>query len=62
MAKQSILVIDDEPAIRDMLQIALDAAGFKVELAEDAKQAYPIIIDTQPVSYTHLPLPTTPYV
>ena len=41
MAKQSILVIDDEPAIRDMLQIALDAAGFKVELAEDAKQAYP---------------------
>ena len=48
MAKQSILVIDDEPAIRDMLQIALDAAGFNVELAEDAKQAYPIIIDTPP--------------
>ena len=48
MAKQSILVIDDEPAIRDMLQIALDAAGFKVGLAEDAKQAYPIIIDTLP--------------
>ena len=48
MAKQSILVIDDEPAIRDMLQIALDAAGFKVGLAEDAKQAYPIIIDTPP--------------
>ena len=49
MAKQSILVIDDEPAIRDMLQIALDAAGFKVVLAEDAKQAYPIIIHTPPV-------------
>ena len=48
MAKQSILVIDDEPAIRDMLQIALDAAGFKVVLAEDAKQAYAIIIDTPP--------------
>ena len=48
MAKQSILVIDDEPAIRDMMQIALDAAGFKVGLAEDAKQAYPIIIDTPP--------------
>ena len=48
MAKQSILVIDDEPAIRDMLQIALDAAGFKVVSAEDAKQAYPIIIDTPP--------------
>ena len=48
MAKQSILVIDDEPAIRDLLQIALDAAGFKVGLAEDAKQAYPIIIDTPP--------------
>ena len=48
MAKQSILVIDDEPAIRDMLQIALDAAGFKVGLAEDAKQAYSIIIDTPP--------------
>ena len=48
MAKQSILVIDDEPAIRDMLQIALDAAGCKVVLAEDAKQAYSIIIDTPP--------------
>ena len=48
MAKQSILVIDDERAIRDMLQIALDAAGFKVVLAEDAKQAYHIIIDTPP--------------
>ena len=48
MAKQSILVIDDQPAIRDMLQIALDAAGFKVGLSEDAKQAYPIIIDTPP--------------
>ena len=48
MAKQSILVIDDEPAIRDMLQLALDAGGFKVGLAEDAKQAYPIIIDTPP--------------
>ena len=48
MAKQSILVIDDEPAIRDMLQIALDAAGFKVELAEDEKQEYPIFIDTPP--------------
>ena len=48
MAKQRILVIDDEPAIRDMLKIALDAAGFKVVLAEDAKQAYPIIIDTPP--------------
>ena len=48
MAKQSILVIDDEPAIRGMLQLALDAAGFKVGLAEDAKQAYPIIIDTPP--------------
>ena len=48
MGKQSSLVIDDEPAIRDMLQIALDAAGFKVGLAEDAKQAYPIIIDTPP--------------
>ena len=48
MTKQSILVIDDEPAIRDMLNITLDAAGFQVKLAEDAKQAYPIIIDTPP--------------
>ena len=48
MAKQSILVIDDELAIRDMLNIALDAAGFQVKLAENAKQAYPIIIDTPP--------------
>ena len=53
MAKQSILVIDDEPAIRDMLQIALDAAGFKVVLAEDAKQAYPNIITGTLISSHH---------
>lgn len=37
--KNTILIVDDEPQIRKMLGIYLDAAEFKVEEAENGKQA-----------------------
>ncbi len=37
--KSTILIVDDEPQIRKMLSIYLDAAEFRVEEAETGKQA-----------------------
>ena len=48
MPKHTILLVDDEAAIRDMLSIALDAAGYNVLQAENAQQAHAIIIDRHP--------------
>ena len=48
MPKHRILIVDDEAAIRDMLSIALDAAGFNVLEAKDAQLAHASIIDNQP--------------
>ncbi|MFT7299909.1 MAG: two-component system phosphate regulon response regulator PhoB, partial [Porticoccus sp.] len=39
MSKKTILVVDDEPAIRDMINTALYAAGFYCLQAESAQQA-----------------------
>lgn len=48
MPKQIILVVDDEPAIREMLCMALEAASFSVIQAENAQQAHAQIIDRHP--------------
>lgn len=48
MPNQRILVVDDEAPIRDMLNIALEAAGFQVMVAENAQQAHGSIIDDRP--------------
>jgi two-component system phosphate regulon response regulator PhoB len=48
MPKHTVLIVDDEAAIRDMLCIALEAAGFNVLDAENAQQAHATIIDRQP--------------
>ena len=48
MPKHTVLIVDDEAAIRDMLSIALEAAGFNVLDAENAQQAHATIIDRQP--------------
>jgi two-component system phosphate regulon response regulator PhoB len=48
MPKHRILIVDDEAAIRDMLSIALETAGFNVLQAENAQQAHASIIDNQP--------------
>lgn len=48
MPKHTVLIVDDEAAIRDMLCIALEAADFNVMDAENAQQAHAKIIDGQP--------------
>jgi two-component system phosphate regulon response regulator PhoB len=48
MPKHTILLVDDEAASRDMLAIALEAAGYNVLQAENAQQAHACIIDRYP--------------
>ena len=48
MPKHTILLVDDETAIRDMLSLALEAADYNVLVAENAQQAHATIIDRHP--------------
>ena len=48
-----VWLADDDEAIRIVLEESLKDAGFNIRTFETA---------TDPVSYTHLTLPTTPYV
>ena len=44
----SILVVDDEPAVRDLLSANLQRAGYKVMTAGDVPQAEALVRDTRP--------------
>ena len=68
---ERILVVDDEKAIADLVGIYLTKEGFDVQIAYSGADAAKAILeqefdlallDVMPVSYTHLTLPTTPYV
>lgn len=48
MSESTILIVDDEPAIRDMVGITLDLAGFKSISAANALEAHISIIDKKP--------------
>lgn len=48
MSRHSILIVDDEPAIREMVTMALELAGFAVLEAEDALSAHAMIVDLRP--------------
>ena len=48
MTEQTVLIIDDEAAIRDMVSIALEAAGFNCLQAENARDGHALIIDENP--------------
>ena len=43
-----ILVVDDEPAICDMIQTCLEMAGFRVRLAANGNLAHQMIINDRP--------------
>lgn len=45
---KTILIVDDEAPIRDMLRIALEMADYRCLEAEDAQQAHAIIVDEKP--------------
>lgn len=44
----NVLIVDDEAAIRDMITIALDTAGFNSLTAETALEAHVAIVDNRP--------------
>jgi two-component system phosphate regulon response regulator PhoB len=46
--EQTILIVDDEAAIRDMIGIALDTAGYSSMSAETALEAHVSIVDRRP--------------
>lgn len=48
MNTQTVLIVDDEFAIRDMLRMALEMANFHCIEAENIQQAYQLIVDEQP--------------
>ncbi|MEJ2531886.1 MAG: phosphate regulon transcriptional regulator PhoB [Halioglobus sp.] len=48
MSDRTALVVDDESAIRDMLCMALDIAGFRCLEADNIRDAYTLIVDERP--------------
>ena len=48
MSDHTVLVVDDEFAIRDMLSMALGLAGLRVIEAENIQQAYTLVVDERP--------------
>ena len=48
MTKHTVLLVDDEVAIRDMLRMALEQAGFCCIEAQNIHEAYTLVVDERP--------------
>ena len=48
MSTQTLLIVDDEAAIRDMLRMVLETADFRCIEAENIQEAYRLIVDERP--------------
>ncbi len=48
MARQTILVIDDEQAILDMVATSLEAAGYRCLQADNARDGHALVFDEHP--------------
>jgi len=48
MPRHTVLVVDDETSIREMLVISLESAGYNVLQAENAKTAHSLVLDKHP--------------
>jgi two-component system, OmpR family, phosphate regulon response regulator PhoB len=48
MDDKTILIVDDEAAIREMIRMSLEMAGFNCHEASDIQQAHSVIIDKSP--------------
>ena len=48
MTDRTVLIVDDEFAIRDMLRMALEIAEFRCLEAENIQQAYSLAVDERP--------------
>ena len=48
MAQSTVLIVDDESAIRDMLRLALELAGYHCLEADNIRDAYTLVVDERP--------------
>ena len=48
MPDKTILIVDDEPAIREMIAVALEMADYRSIEASNAREAYTAIVDHRP--------------
>ncbi len=48
MAGKTILIVDDETPIREMIAVALEMAGYECLEADNAQTAHALIVDRQP--------------
>ncbi|MFQ3228846.1 MAG: two-component system phosphate regulon response regulator PhoB [Reinekea sp.] len=48
MSTRSILIVDDEPAIREVIAAALEMAGYRTIEAGNAQQAHSLVVDQKP--------------
>ena len=48
MTHQTVLIVDDEAPIREMIAVALQMAGYQCLEAENAQNAHALIVDHQP--------------
>lgn len=48
MAGKTILIVDDETPIREMIAVALEMAGYECLEADNAQSAHALIVDRQP--------------
>ncbi|MGC3874456.1 phosphate regulon transcriptional regulator PhoB [Halomonas sp. GXIMD04776] len=48
MTAKTILIVDDEAAIREMIAVALEMADYRVLEANNAQEAHALIVDEQP--------------
>ncbi len=48
MAKKHLLLVDDEPNIRRILQVAFEKAGYLVSVAENGHEALQIFAENTP--------------
>lgn len=48
MTSKTVLIVDDEAPIREMIAVALEMADYQCLEAEDAQQAHSLVVDRQP--------------
>lgn len=48
MAGKTILIVDDEAPIREMIAVALEMAGYQCLEAADSQRAHSLVVDNQP--------------
>ena len=48
MTTKTVLIVDDEAAIREMIAVALEMADYRVLEADNAQAAHAMVVDDQP--------------